>query len=64
MIPIASCGDSGAVKEVKGYPVYKFMNFGGIDAKALKANEAVIKKYPHGRASLETRVPMVPDSSV
>ena len=44
MIPIASCANSGAVKEVKGYPVYKFINFGGIDAKALKTNEAAIKK--------------------
>ena len=44
MIPIASCANSGAVKEVKGYPVYKFMNFGGIDAKALKTNESVMKQ--------------------
>jgi hypothetical protein len=46
LIPLAACATSGAVKEVKGYAVYKFINLGGIDVKAFKANEAETRKLP------------------
>jgi len=36
LIPLAACANSGAVKEVKGYPVYKFVNLGGIDARSVR----------------------------
>jgi hypothetical protein len=44
LIPLAACANSDAVKEVRGYPVYKFFSIGGIDANALKANEAEFRK--------------------
>jgi len=44
LIPLAACANSGAVKEAKGYAVYKFINLGGIDVKAFKANEAELRK--------------------
>jgi hypothetical protein len=34
-----------AAKEIKGYPVYKFVTLGGIDSKAFKANEAETRKF-------------------
>jgi hypothetical protein len=46
LIPLAACAKSGAVKEIKGYSVYKFINLGGIDVKVFKANEAETRKLP------------------
>ena len=46
LIPIAACAKHSVEKEVKGYAVYKFINLGGIDVKAFKANEAETKKIP------------------
>jgi hypothetical protein len=45
LIPLAACANPNAAKEVKGYPVYKFINLGGIEAKALKANEVETRKF-------------------
>ena len=39
-----ACAEVGAEKEVKGYPAYKFLNFSGINAKALKENETEAKE--------------------
>ncbi len=45
LISLAACANPGAVREVKGRPVYKFLNFGGIDVKSIKANEAHSEQY-------------------
>ena len=39
-----ACAGAGHERRVEGYPVYKFLNFGGINSKALKAHEAETKK--------------------
>jgi len=46
LIPLAACAKHSVEKEVKGYAVYKFINLGGMDVKAFKANEAETKKIP------------------
>ena len=45
LIGLAACANLGSAKEIKGYPVYKFLNFGAINAKALKANEAATREF-------------------
>jgi hypothetical protein len=44
LIPLAACSNSGAVKEVRGYPVFDLFETRGIDATAFKADEAEIRK--------------------
>ena len=46
LISLTACAKSGAVKEVKGYAVYKFINLGSVDVNAFKANEAETRKVP------------------
>lgn len=41
---LVACAGAGHERQVKGYPVYKFLNFGGINSKALKAHEAETKR--------------------
>ncbi|MES2920106.1 MAG: hypothetical protein V4819_01070 [Verrucomicrobiota bacterium] len=43
-IAFVACAGAGYEKQVNGYPVYKFLNFGGINSKALKVHEAETKK--------------------
>ena len=35
---------AGHEKQIKGYPVYKFLNLGGVNSKAFKAHEVESKK--------------------
>jgi hypothetical protein len=44
MLSLVGCASSDVVLEVKGYPVYKFVDIGGIDTKALKANEKRLRE--------------------
>lgn len=39
-----ACAVADPKKQVEGYPVYKFLNFGGFNSKDFKAHEAEIKE--------------------
>lgn len=40
-----ACAVADRDKHVEGYPVYKFLNFSGINSKALKAHEAESREF-------------------
>ena len=44
LVSLSACFSTNTEKEIKGYPVYRFFNIGGIDATARKANEAEFRK--------------------
>lgn len=44
LIGQAACANPSSEKEIKGYPVYKFLQLGEINEKALKVNETATRE--------------------